>query len=70
MLGNGGNRVTPTFIDRVEDRNGKTIFRHDNRRCEGCTSVSWKDGMAFQGEKRQFDCPAQAIVNVYVGPIR
>ncbi|CAO3419135.1 penicillin-binding protein 1A [Azospirillum endophyticum] len=46
MLDNGGKRVVPTFIDRVQDRNGKTVFRHDNRPCEGCTSVAWKDGMA------------------------
>ena len=46
MLDNGGKRVVPTFIDRVQDRNGKTVFRHDNRACEGCTNVAWKDGMA------------------------
>ncbi len=46
MLDNGGKRVVPTFIDRVQDRNGKTVFRHDNRACEGCTNVAWKEGMA------------------------
>ncbi|MBP2294825.1 penicillin-binding protein 1A [Azospirillum rugosum] len=46
MLDNGGKRITPTFIDRVQDRNGKTIFRHDNRACEGCNHVAWKDGVA------------------------
>jgi penicillin-binding protein 1A len=45
MLDNGGKRVVPTFIDRVQDRNGKTVFRHDNRACESCTNVTWKDGM-------------------------
>jgi penicillin-binding protein 1A len=33
---NGGKKVTPTLIDRVQDRHGKTIFRHDERPCEGC----------------------------------
>ncbi|AWU93020.1 penicillin-binding protein 1A [Azospirillum ramasamyi] len=46
MLDNGGKRVVPTFIDRVQDRNGKTIFRHDDRPCEGCGNVAWRDGMA------------------------
>ena len=41
MLVNGGKRVTPTLIDRVQDRNGKTIFRHDNRPCEGCRVAAW-----------------------------
>jgi penicillin-binding protein 1A len=33
---NGGKKVTPTLIDRVQDRHGKTIFRHDERPCDGC----------------------------------
>jgi penicillin-binding protein 1A len=41
MLVNGGKRITPTFIDRVQDRNGATIFRADQRPCEGCRDVDW-----------------------------
>jgi penicillin-binding protein 1A len=41
MLVNGGKHVTPTVIDRVQDRNGKTIFRADDRPCDGCTDVDW-----------------------------
>ena len=37
MLVNGGKRVRPTLIDRIQDRNGKTIFSHDLRFCEGCS---------------------------------
>jgi len=33
---NGGKKITPTTIDRVQDRTGKTIFVHDKRPCEGC----------------------------------
>jgi penicillin-binding protein 1A len=36
MLVNGGKRITPTLIDRVQDRHGRTVFRHDNRPCAGC----------------------------------
>jgi penicillin-binding protein 1A len=42
MIVNGGERITPTLIDRVQDRNGKTIFRADNRPCDGCTDVEWR----------------------------
>ena len=42
MLVNGGKRITPTLIDRVQDRNGKTIFRHDARPCEACRGVEWR----------------------------
>ncbi len=41
MLVNGGKRITPTLIDRVQDRNGKTIFRADDRPCDGCSDVEW-----------------------------
>ena len=46
MLANGGKKIVPTFIDRVQDRTGKTIFRHDNRQCDGCAGVEWRDGVA------------------------
>lgn len=41
MLDNGGKRITPTFIDRVQDRQGITIFRADDRPCAGCNGVEW-----------------------------
>jgi penicillin-binding protein 1A len=41
MLVNGGKRITPTLIDRVQDRNGKTIFRHERRPCPRCGGVEW-----------------------------
>jgi penicillin-binding protein 1A len=39
MLVNGGKRITPTLVDKVQDRIGKTIFRHDKRPCEGCNAA-------------------------------
>jgi penicillin-binding protein 1A len=38
---NGGKRVEPTLVDRVQDRTGKTIFRHDKRVCEGCNAEAF-----------------------------
>jgi penicillin-binding protein 1A len=43
VLVNGGKGVTPTLIDRVQDRRGFTVFRHDDRACEGCIATSWRD---------------------------
>jgi penicillin-binding protein 1A len=43
MLVNGGLHITPTLIDRVQDRNGRTIFRHDDRPCEECRQEAWAD---------------------------
>ena len=36
MFANGGERVEPTLVDRVQDRYGNTVFRHDKRTCENC----------------------------------
>ncbi len=36
MLVNGGKKIMPTFVDRIQDRNGQTIFRHDGRGCAQC----------------------------------
>ncbi len=36
---NGGKRVTPTLIDRIQDRQGKTIYVHDQRECADCGAL-------------------------------
>ncbi len=38
---NGGKSVQPTLIDRIQDRYGRTIWRHDNRKCPGCSADAW-----------------------------
>jgi penicillin-binding protein 1A len=43
MFDNGGKRVKPTLIDRIQDRYGHTIYRHDERECRGCDADKWKD---------------------------
>jgi penicillin-binding protein 1A len=43
MFANGGKRVKPTLIDRIQDRYGHTIYRHDQRECRGCDAPGgWK----------------------------
>jgi penicillin-binding protein 1A len=41
MLDNGGRKITPTLIDRVQDRYGRTIFRADARDCARCNDPDW-----------------------------
>jgi penicillin-binding protein 1A len=44
MFANGGKRVKPTLIDRIQDRYGHTIFKHDQRECRGCDAGDgWKN---------------------------
>src|SRR5216683_3343886 len=41
MFDNGGRRVIPTLIDRIQDRYGHTIYKHDERECVGCDAPKW-----------------------------
>src|SRR3954467_10636910 len=44
MFANGGRRVKATLIDRIQDRYGHTIFKHDQRECRGCDAPGgWKN---------------------------
>ncbi|NVO15780.1 MAG: penicillin-binding protein 1A [Rhodoplanes sp.] len=43
MIANGGRRITPTLIDRIQDRTGKTIYKHDQRECRGCDADGWQN---------------------------
>ena len=44
MFANGGERVEPTLVDRVQDRWGKTVYRHDQRICANCEVASLDPG--------------------------
>ena len=46
MFANGGERVEPTLVDRVQDRWGRTVYRHDQRTCADCTLASLDPGVA------------------------
>lgn len=39
---NAGRALEPSLIDMVQDRDGKVIFRRDNRSCPGCAAADWK----------------------------
>jgi penicillin-binding protein 1A len=41
MIDNGGKQVTATLIDRIQDRYGRTVWRHDDRVCDKCAARQW-----------------------------
>jgi penicillin-binding protein 1A len=41
MFDNGGKKVQPTLIDRIQDRYGRTVYKHDARECRGCAAPKW-----------------------------
>ena len=44
MFANGGERIEPTLVDRIQDRTGETIYRHDERDCVDCQVASLDAG--------------------------
>jgi penicillin-binding protein 1A len=58
MIANGGRRVKATLIDRIQDRYGHTIFRHDARECRGCDAP---DGWHSQPEPQLIDRREQVL---------
>lgn len=57
MLVNGGKRIKPSLIDRIQDRYGQNIYRHDERQCIGCSAPKWE----AQGEPRLVDRREQVL---------
>ena len=43
VMANGGKQIHPSLIDRIQDRYGKTVFKHDERACDNCNAQSWSD---------------------------
>nr|WP_323455098.1 penicillin-binding protein 1A [Rhizobium sp. Root491] len=41
VFANGGREVRPSFVDRIQGRDGRTMFKQDERRCEGCNAALW-----------------------------
>ena len=37
---NGGEKIKPNLITRIQDRRGKTIFKLENKKCIGCDKYS------------------------------
>ena len=46
MFANGGERVEPTLVDRVQDRYGRTVYKHDKRICEDCSLPTLAAGVS------------------------
>jgi penicillin-binding protein 1A len=57
VLANGGKQVKPSFIDRVQDRYGRTVWRHDERECASCPAREWSG----QAEPELVDNRTQVI---------
>jgi penicillin-binding protein 1A len=57
MFANGGKRIKATLIDRIQDRWGHTIYKHDERICQGCDATHWDN----QDEPKLIDTREQVL---------
>ncbi|MDD3370979.1 MAG: penicillin-binding protein 1A [Alphaproteobacteria bacterium] len=75
MIVNGGKKIVPTLIDRVQDRDGKTIWRADSRICQGCQSEGWTLELRppdLPDTREQIEDPRTAyqMVNILQGVVK
>jgi penicillin-binding protein 1A len=74
MLCNGGRRIKATLIDRIQDRWGHTIYRHDERICQDCNDAEWhnQDEPAIIDKREQVIDPMTAyqITSIMEGVIQ
>lgn len=40
VIANGGMKVSPVLIERIDDQQGKTLYRFDDRPCNGCAAAA------------------------------
>lgn len=73
-LVNGGKQVTPNLIDRIQDRDGKTVYKHDNRLCVGCVGEEASPEIlpVIPDERPQIEDPVSAyqMVNILSGVVQ
>ena len=41
MLVNGGGYIEPAFVERIQDRHGRTVYTRDGRDCSACSDIRW-----------------------------
>ncbi|MCQ2966516.1 MAG: penicillin-binding protein 1A [Alphaproteobacteria bacterium] len=71
MIVNGGKKIEPVLIDRIQDRHGTTVFNSDARPCNRCQPGQWKgEGMPkIPDIREQIEDPRSAyqIINIMTG---
>ena len=68
MIVNGGRRIEPAFIERIQDRYGRTVERRDGRGCALCAAELPADGRppVLTGERPRVTDPASAFQIAWV----
>ena len=74
MLDNGGKQIKATFIDRIQDRYGRTIWKHDDRDCSTCAAREWtgQEEPTLVDDRKQVIDPMSAfqMTNIMEGVVQ
>jgi penicillin-binding protein 1A len=75
MLVNGGKKIEPSLIDRIQDRRGNTVLKSDQRGCTNCgTLIKWQnqDVPQIPDEREQVADPRAAyqMVSILEGVVQ
>ncbi len=46
VIVNGGKKVPPYMIERIQDRKGRTVYRHEQTPCPDCQADKWENQSA------------------------
>ena len=73
MFANGGERVQPTLVDRIQDSNGKTVFQHDERVCNECSRADilpgWLPNIVSNRERVMDQVTAYQLTSMMEGVV-
>lgn len=76
MLVNGGKAITPSFIDRIQDRYGRNVFDRDLRSCANCgPKIRWDESLSVPSVidmREQITSPQRAyqMVSILEGAVQ
>ncbi len=71
---NGGKKINPTLINRIQDRRGKTIFKVGNKKCLGCDKFlndsKELPSISYQNEKIFSEETAYQMTSILEGVVK
>ena len=68
IIANGGKQVKATLIDHIQDRYGRTVWRHDTRSCDKCAAREWtgEDEPEIAEDRKQIIDPMTSYQAIHI----
>jgi penicillin-binding protein 1A len=70
---NGGKKIKPNLISRIQDRRGKTIFKLENKKCIGCDNFNNDSEeypfIEYQNERAISEETAYQMISILQGAV-